>query len=327
MKRSKRWAEGLRRFNADRPEEGRVGFYGLDVYSLWDSMHAVVRYLSRIDPEAAQVAKQAYRCFEPYGEDVQEYARTTAFVPTSCETELVRILTMLRRKIREYPNDREALFNTEQNALIALNAERYYRAMLHGGPESWNIRDGHMADTLDRLMQFHGPEAKAIVWEHNTHIGDARATDMAEEGMVNVGQLVRERHGEENAVLVGFGSYRGSVVAAVEWESPMEIMPVPPARPGSWEEQVHRIAPGDRLFIFEALNRLPDRERFYRPWEHRAIGVVYHPNRERFGNYVPSMMPRRYDAFLYLDETEALHPYAIEPREEQEPPETYPWAA
>lgn len=320
-------AEWLRRFNADLPEEARIGFYGLDVYSLWDSMYAVVQYLNRIDPKAAQVAKRAYRCFEPYGEDVQEYARATAFVPASCEAEVVQILSMLRRKIREYPNDREALFNAEQNALIAQNAERYYRTMVHGGPDSWNIRDGHMADTLDRLMQFHGPQSKAIVWGHNTHIGDARATDMAEAGMVNVGQLMRERHGEEKAVLVGFGSYRGSVVAAVEWEAPMEIMPVPPARQGSWEEGVHRNSPEDRLFIFEELDRLPDKARFYQPWEHRAIGVVYHPNRERFGNYVPSVMPRRYDAFLYLDETEALHPYSIEPREEREPPETYPWAA
>lgn len=225
---------------------------------------------------------------------------------------------MLRRKIREVPNDREALFSAEQNALIVRNAERYYRTMVRGGAASWNIRDCHMTDTLDRLMQFHGPSAKAIVWEHNTHIGDARATDMAEAGMVNVGQLVRERHGEENAILVGFGSYRGSVVAAVEWEAPMEIMPVPPARQGSWEEVLHQVSPEDRL---------PDRERFYAPWGHRAIGVVYHPDRERFGNYVPSVMPLRYDAFIYLDETEALHPYYIEPREEREPPETYPWAA
>lgn len=319
-------AEWLHRFNQALSEENRVGFYGLDVYSLWDSMHAVVEYLSRIDPEAARAAKQAYRCFEPYGGDAQEYARVTAFVPASCETEVIQILTMLRRKIREVPNDREALFSAEQNAFIVRNAERYYRTMVRGGAASWNIRDCHMTDTLDRLMQFHGPSAKAIVWEHNTHIGDARATDMAEAGMVNVGQLVRERHGEENAVLVGFGSYRGSVVAAVEWEAPMEIMPVPPARQGSWEERLHRDSTEDRIFIFNQLDQRPDKER-YRPVDHRAIGVVYHPDLERYGNYVPSMMPRRYDAFIYLDETEALHPYYIEPREEREPPETYPWAA
>ena len=320
-------AEWLRRFNEKVSEEKRVGFYGLDVYSLWDSMHAVIAYLNGVDPAAAQAAKQAYRCFEPYGEDVQEYARATAFVPASCEDEVVRTLSMLHRKLPEYPGDHEAAFNAEQNALVAKNAELYYRTMVRGGTASWNIRDHHMADTLDRLMRFHGPTAKAIVWEHNTHVGDARATDMAEEGMVNVGQLARERYGEEKVVLVGFGSYRGSVIAAVEWEAPMEIMPVPPAVEGSWEQILHRIAPRDRLFVFEDLDRLPGKERLYAWRGHRAIGVVYHPSRERFGNYVPTMMPLRYDAFLYLDETEALHPLHMKPRAEREPPETYPWAA
>ncbi|TAK05807.1 MAG: erythromycin esterase family protein [Candidatus Manganitrophaceae bacterium] len=319
--------EWLRRFNQKNPEEKRVGFYGLDVYSLWDSMYAVVQYLNRVDPAAAQVAKQAYRCFQPYGEDAQGYARATAFVPASCENEVVQILTMLRRKMQAYSDDREAAFNAEQNALVAKNAELYYRTMVRGGAASWNIRDDHMADTLDRLMRFHGPNAKGIVWEHNTHVGDARATDMADEGMVNIGQLVRERYGEEKGVLVGFGSYRGSVVAAVEWEAPMEIMPVPPAREESWEELLHRIAARDRLILFENLDRLPGKEPFYEWRGHRAIGVVYHPNRERFGNYVPTIMPFRYDAFLYLDETEALHPLHIRPRAEREPPETYPWAA
>jgi len=320
-------SEWLRRFNENLPEAERVGFYGLDVYSLWDSLHAVVEYLNRVDPPAAEVAKEAYRCFEPYGEDVQEYARATAFVPASCEAEVVGTLSMLRRKIPAYPDDREAAFNAEQNALVAKNAELYYRTMIRGDTASWNIRDHHMADTLDRLIQFHGPTAKAIIWEHNTHIGDARATDMSEEGMVNVGQLVRERYGEENVVLVGFGSYRGSVIAAVAWEAPMEVMPVPPAAEASWEEILHRVAPRDRLIVFENVDRLPGNERLYEWRGHRAIGVVYHPNRERFGNYVPTMMPFRYDAFIYLDETQALHPLHLQPRAEREPPETYPWAA
>src|SRR5262249_53750287 len=145
----------------------------------------------------------------------------------SCEDEVIALLAELRRSDRAYPQDgRKAHFNAEQNALVVKNAEHYYRTMVQGGPVSWNIRDRHMAETLERLMEHYGPDAKAIVWEHNTHIGDARFTDMTDEGMVNVGQLVRERHAEEGVILVGFGSDRGSVIAATEWEAPMRRMPV-----------------------------------------------------------------------------------------------------
>ncbi len=214
-------AERLRQHNEGLAQEEKVGFYGLDVYSLRESLEAVIEYLERVDPDAVGAAKRAYRCFEPYGEDAREYARASAFVPTSCEEEVVGMLSELRGKIAGYRGDPETRFDAEQNALVARDAEAYYRAMVRGGASSWNVRDRHMAETLDRLMRLHGPDAKAIVWEHNTHVGDARFTDMARGGMVNVGQLVRESRGEEDVVWVGFGSYRGSVIAGGWWGAPM----------------------------------------------------------------------------------------------------------
>jgi erythromycin esterase len=313
--------EWLRAHNGPLPEEERAGFYGLDVYSLWESMEAVTHYLRRVDPEAARRARRAYGCFDPYEKDVQEYAMATAVVPTTCEDEAVAILGELRRKAAEYREDgREQYFNAEQNALTVRNAELYYRTMVRGGAASWNVRDNHMVETLERLMARYGPGAKAIVWEHNTHIGDARATDMARSGMVNVGQLVRERHGAEAAVLVGFSSYEGSVIAGEEWGAPMRRMPVPPARPGSWDAILHAAGDHDRLLLFEDDEPDPMLE----PRGHRAIGVVYDPDRERFGNYVPTVLPFRYDALLHVDRTRALDPLHMEPREDGEPPETYP---
>src|SRR5262249_14392101 len=197
-----------------------------------------------------------------------------------------------------------------------------YRAMVRGGPESWNLRDRHMTETLERLMGYHGPGARAIVWEHNTHIGDARFTDMTDEGEVNIGQLVRERHGEEGVVLVGFGSHRGRVIAGRQWEAPMQRMRVPPAREGSWEDVLHRVGASDQLLLLAGALGVRG---LLQPRGHRAIGVVYRPEYEQYGNYVPTVLPRRYNAFLYLDATRALHPlHEVQPREEGEVPETYP---
>jgi erythromycin esterase-like protein len=226
---------------------------------------------------------------------------------------------MRRRAPFFHDGQRDEHFQAEQNALVVKNAEAYYRAMMRGGRESWNIRDRHMTETLERLMRLHGPSARGIVWEHNTHIGDARYTDMAESGEVNIGQLVREAHAPEDVVLVGFGSHRGTVTAGREWEAPMEVMTVPPGRGDSWEDLLHEAGAEDKLLIFEK----PSREMLRRRG-HRAIGVVYHPEYERFGNYVPTVLPRRYDAFLFLDETHALHPLHLPARDEREVPETYP---
>jgi erythromycin esterase len=314
--------EWMRKYNDRLSETEKVGFYGLDVYSLWDSLYQVLSYLVKHDPSALPSARKAFQCFEPYGEDVQEYARATRWVDASCEDEVVALLSELRGD--DYPSDgREARFNAEQNALVVKNAERYYRTMVQGGPASWNLRDRHMTETLDRLTRHHGSKAKAIVWEHNTHIGDARYTDMAGDGMVNVGQLAREAHGDEGVALVGFGSHRGSVIAGAEWDAPMERMIVPPGRPGSWEDALHQAGAENRLLLFD--DRARNDPSFLEERGHRAIGVVYDPQIERFGNYVPTMLPLRYDAFLYFEETNALRPLVdVRVRDEGEVPETYP---
>jgi len=316
--------EWLHEHNRRLAGERQAGFYGLDVYSLWDSMRAVMEYLERIDPRLAAAARRAYNCFEPYAEDVQEYARATAIVPTTCEDEAITVLRELRANAPQFREDgREGYFNAEQNALVAKNAELYYRTMIRGGPSSWNVRDHHMVETLDRLMQHHGPQAKAIVWEHNTHVGDARFTDMARAGMVNVGQLVRQAHEDDGVLLFGFGTHRGTVIAAEEWGAPMERMHVPPARAGSFEEAMYDAAVGDALLLFggRAAAAVPG---LYEPIGHRAIGVVYDPHAERWGNYVPTIMARRYDAFLYIDETRAVDPLHMRVHVDGEPPETYP---
>jgi erythromycin esterase-like protein len=317
-------AEWMRGHNRTLGGDRQAGFYGLDVYSLWDSMRAVTEYLEGIDPVLARTAIRAYNCFEPYAEDAQEYARATALVPTSCESEAVAVLRRLRERAPEFAGDgRESYFNAEQNALVARNAEVYYRTMVRGGPASWNVRDLHMAETLERLMKHHGPGAKAIVWEHNTHVGDARFTDMARAGMVNVGQLVREAHGDDSVLLVGFATHRGTVIAADEWGAPMERMRVPAARAGSFEDRMHATECGDALLLFDGTGDggVPGLEA---PMDHRAIGVVYDPDRERWGNYVPTIIPRRYDAMLYIDETQAVDPLHMPVRVDGEVPETYP---
>jgi erythromycin esterase len=323
------FAEWMREHNDPVPVDRQVGFFGLDVYSLWESMAAVVEYLERIDPEAARLARRAYGCFDPYHDDVQDYARATALVPASCEDEVVSMLRTLRAKAPAYREDgRDAYFNAEQNALVARNAELYYRTMVRGGPTSWNVRDHHMVDTLDRLMAHHGRRAKAIVWEHNTHIGDARFTDMRRSGVVNVGQLVREGHGErpterDGVMLVGFGTHRGTVIAAEEWGAPMQRVRVPEAKAGSWEDLLHRAGTEDKLLLFDGSED-GGIDGSDAPIVHRAIGVVYDPRSERWGNYVPSIVPRRYDAFLYIDETRALDPLHMPVLVDGEVPETYP---
>ena len=320
-------AEWLREHNASLSDDRRIGFYGLDVYSLWDSMRSVIEYLDREDPVAARRARNAYECFAPYGEDEHAYARVTALVPTGCEDAVVRVLSDLRRDAGTRDDAHpETHFDAEQNALIAKNAELYYRTMVRGGAASWNVRDGHMFETLERLMAFHGSDAKCIVWAHNTHVGDARYTDMAEQGEFNIGQLVREHH-ERDSVLVGFSCYRGSVIAGSGWGERMQRMAVPPGRPHSYEELLHSTRPGGLVNKLVCLWDAPRTPELLERRGHRAIGVVYRPQFEAFGNYVPTVLPRRYDALLYLDETRALAPLHArpEPRPEHDVPETYPF--
>jgi erythromycin esterase-like protein len=313
----------LRLHNSGRPDHAKVGFYGLDVYSLWDSLYEVMTYLRQHDPEAFAAARRAVHCFEPYAEEAQDYARATLYGHESCRNEVVDLLARVR--IASSPADGDGTdgqFVAEQNALVVVNAEAYYRTMVRADSQSWNIRDRHMAETLNRLLIHHGRAAKAIVWEHNTHIGDARFTDMADDGMVNLGQLARETYGDDDTALVGFGSHHGTVIAGQYWDAPWEAMRVPPARSDSWEDVLHRASVGNHLLIFDrgAASELS-------AWRgHRAIGVVYRPEREQYGNYVPTILPKRYDAFLYFDRTTHVRPLfgPSEAELPEEAPETYP---
>jgi len=303
----------LRAFNSNRSEHQRVGFYGIDVYSLWDSLREIFAWLDQHAPDAVPEAMQAWRCFAPYGEDPQEYAWSTRLVPETCEQDVVDLLVAVRRRAAGLlPADEDA-FDAAQNAEVVAGAEHYYRAMVQSNRQSWNVRDIHMADTIDRLTAHIGFDSKALVWAHNTHVGDARATDMAASGMINVGQIVRQRHGRENVALVGFAGYRGGVIAAAAWGAPESVLTVPAAQFGSHEDSLHRalgwpavlVFPDDRTGAWLGAER-----------DHRAIGVVYQPAREA-GNYVPTWMGGRYDALIWMEETSPLSPlrHELPPRE------------
>jgi erythromycin esterase len=305
-----------------------VGFYGLDVYSLWESMEAVVDYVADRYPDLLRTAHEAWMCFEPYEGDPHAYAYASRMIPTSCEDEVIALLTALRRPAEIPDDDPEAALDARQNAEVLAGAERYYRAMVRADAQSWNIRDRHMTGTLERLLTHRGPNAKAIVWEHNTHIGDARATPMARHGMVNVGQLVRERYAAADpgaVVAVGMAGHHGTVIAADSWGATPQVLPVPDAPPGSHEHLLHEALGEPSLVVF------PDREPdaasapwLSRPRGHRAIGVVYHPERERRGNWVPTVIGQRYDALCSFEATAALHPLAKEPAQPEAEQETYP---
>jgi erythromycin esterase len=311
-------AEWLRKYNSNLPLNKKVGFYGLDVYSLWESMEAITEYLKKVDPAALKSVQKAMDCFEPF--NVREgfsYAGRTYGLSASCEEAVEKLLTDIRLRMPQYNTDHEAVFSTEQNALITVNAERYYHVMMRGGEASWNIRDRHMSETVNRLMNFHGKDAKIIIWEHNTHIGDARATDMKHAGLVNVGQLIKEEHESGGVFRVGFGSFEGTVLAAYHWGGEVKTMSVPKGIDESWEYVLHKSGAFNKYLISE------DIKNFSTAIGHRAIGVVYDPDYES-GNYVPSIIPARYEAFVFIDKTHALHSLHIRP-DGLQMPETYPW--
>jgi erythromycin esterase-like protein len=286
-------------------------------------MNSIIEYLEKNDPKALAIAKKAIECFEPYSKDEgRSYARASALVPVLCEKEILTMLTEIIKNVPNYNSDHENVMSTEQNAYIARNAEKYYRAMLKGGSASWNIRDEHMVSTIRRLLKFHGNESKVVIWEHNTHIGDARATDMASEGMVNVGQLLKEEYAIDGVIAIGFGSYKGSVIAGRNWGDDMRKIKVPEAAEESWEHSFHIASNAeDRLLL---MNSIREEKCLSDYIAHRAVGVVYNPEHEKYGNYVPTILPKRYDAFLYIDETTALHPLHIQP-EGSQIPATYPF--
>ncbi|HSH55466.1 MAG TPA: erythromycin esterase family protein [Candidatus Limnocylindrales bacterium] len=307
----------LRNYNDEKAEPDKVGFYGLDVYSLWDSINAATDYIQKNHPESLDQAREAYKCFEPYKEDPIGYAYGGRGLPHSCQDEVVNMLVGLIQAQTAGEHDPEEHFNAEQNAMVAINAERYYKSMLGGQAESWNVRDHHMMGTLQRLMERYGKDAKAIIWAHNTHIGDARATDMADAGMINIGQLVREFY-KDKSYAVGFGTYQGTVIAADAWDTAAEIIEVPPARPESWDGLFHQTVGSDGYLMLRRLPKVAAAQR-----TQRAIGVVYHPDREQYGNYVPTSLAERYDAYIHIDTTTALNPLSPE-RADNEVPETYP---
>ncbi|WP_309118499.1 erythromycin esterase family protein [Paenibacillus sp.] len=308
--------EWLRDYNDKLPDgDVKVGFYGIDVYSLWESLDEMIAYLEKIDSPALEQAKRAFECFEAHQRDEQSYAVSAGLYGEDCEDDVVRLLAKVRRERHAGSPDSseaEASLSAEVNALVSVNAEAYYRTMVRGDAESWNVRDRHMVDALERVASFYGPDSRGVVWEHNTHIGDARATDMAREGMVNVGQLTREKYGADAVYAIGFGTYRGTVVAGSSWGARLEVMTVPPGVPDSWEHLLHEAGAFDKYVLLRN-----DPEPFRATIPHRAIGVVYDPRRERFGNYVPSVIADRYDAFVFYDETKALRP--IEPSREPVP--------
>ena len=328
------FVEWLRRHNARDDVPVQTGFYGLDLYSLQASVEAVLDYLDRMDPEAAVRARQRYACFDHFGEDGQSYGyASNAGVIEPCEDEVVAQLLELQhhsaelaRKGIEHPVDAE--FAAEQNARLVMNAEAYYRSMFQWGASSWNLRDRHMAETLRELTMFldqRQPEARVVVWAHNSHIGDARATEMGSGGELNLGQLVRERVDDE-AVLIGFSTYTGTVTAANDWGDPAERRRVRPGLPGSYESLFHQLAQetGEPRFLLSlrdpALAETLGRRRLQ-----RAIGVIYRPDTERQSHYFRTDLTKQFDAMIHLDETEALTPLERTPTwETGEIPETFP---
>jgi erythromycin esterase-like protein len=325
------FVEWLRDYNASLPQNAaRVGFYGLDLYSLYTSIEAVLGYLKKVDPEAASRARYRYSCFEHFSEDTQAYGYAANFGLTeSCERDVIEQLVELRRRAADYANRdgrvaQDEFFFAEQNARLVLNAERYYRTMFHGRVESWNLRDRHMAETLDALINHlssQGDPARVAVWEHNSHLGDARATYMADYGELNVGQLVRERYGRE-AVLVGFTTYTGTVTAASDWDGPAERKRVRPALENSYENLFHQQSIGNFLL---SLKTGPAAVALRQPRLERAIGVIYLPQTERQSHYFDARLSEQFDAVIHFDETRALEPLEREALwESGEPPETYP---
>jgi erythromycin esterase-like protein len=305
--------------------EARAGFYGLDIYNMSGSIGAVLDYLDRVDPDAARIARERYGCLTPWQSDPATYGRAALSKGyAECEQAVLDQCQALLRKRLDYArNDGDAFLDAAQNARLIASAERYYRIMYYGGAESWNLRDTHMFETLEHLLDAKGPKAKAIVWAHNSHIGDARHTDMgAVRDELNIGQLCRERFGGQ-AALIGFGTHTGAVAAATDWDGDMEVKRVNPSRPDSYERQFHDSGK-DRFLLdltpgrHEALRR-----RLGEPRLERFIGVIYRPETELWSHYSQTVLPEQFDAFVWFDETRAVTP--LGPEHHRGVPDTYPF--
>ena len=302
--------EWLREYNLaiDDPDR-RIGFYGLDLYSVFISIRAVLDYLDRVDPEAARTARLRYGCLTPWEGDPTLYGRMAVGGRYRvCENEAVAALTDLLKQRLEYAQyDGTHFMDAIQNARLVANAERYYRVMYYGGAASWNLRDRHMFDTLDLLLAFYGDESSAVVWEHNSHLGNAAYTQMGASGEINVGQLCRERFGDA-AYLIGQGTDHGTVAAAQNWDEPVEIMQVRAAHPDSFEHLFHKSRLEACLMPLRAPRKPDAREELSAPRLERAIGVIYRPDTELASHYFHAELAHQFDEFIWFDHTEAVHP-------------------
>jgi erythromycin esterase-like protein len=317
-----RW---LRSHNAPLPPSRQTGFYGLDLYNLSASIRAVLSYLDKTDPEAAKIARERYGCLTPWQNEPQTYGRmaiSSGFA--KCEPGVVRMLNDLLKKEMEYrARDSEGFLDAVESARLVRDAEAYYRAMYFGSAESWNLRDRHMFETLEHLLDFKGAGAKAVVWAHNSHIGDASFTEMGRvREEINIGQLCREKFGDA-AALIGFGTHTGTVAAAADWDGPMEVKRVVPSRPDSYERIAHDAAlPRFLIDLREGKNDDVRRALLDARLE-RFIGVIYRPETERLSHYSSAQLPRQFDAYVWFDWTRAVTPLPAAPQSGEE--ETYPF--
>jgi erythromycin esterase-like protein len=304
----------LRTHNDARPPGWRTGFYGLDLYSLRSSAQAVLAYLDKVDPDAARRARARYGCFDRFGDELQRYGYAASFgLSPSCEREVVAQLVDLHQRRAEYAsrNGRIApddYFFAEQNARLVRNAEMYYRTMFHGHVESWNLRDRHMTETIGELLAFLErvrPGARLVVWAHNSHLGDARATEMGARGELNVGQLVRAKFGS-SAALVGFTTHHGTVTAASEWDGPAHRKHVRPSLAASYERLFHEV--GISRFLLRLRTDAELATALEGPRLERAIGVLYLPETERQSHYFHARLSEQFDYVLHFDETRAVEP-------------------
>ena len=319
------FVDWLRAHNATLHPDEHTGFFGLDIYNMNASIGAVIEYLERFDPEAAQVARERYGCLTPWQRDPATYGRATLTAGyAKCETPVALALRDLLAKQLQYEaQDRDGFLDAAQNARLVASAERYYRAMYYATAESWNLRDRHMFKTLNHLMDWRGKNAKAVVWAHNSHIGNAAATDMGKaRDEINIGQLCREKFGSE-AALIGFGTDRGTVAAADDWDGPMKIKTVRPAHPESYERLC--MDSGVRRFLVDLRQgqREALRSALMRPRLERAIGVIYRPETELASHYFEAYLPEQFDGYVWFEETCAITPLPTEAKEGA--PETYPF--
>ena len=307
----------------DSPDN-QVGFYGLDLYSLFSSIEAVLSYLEKVDPETAEVARVRYGCLMPWASDPSMYGQVAITRQyRECEDDVLAALQDLLHKRMEYSMaDGEQFFNAEQNARLVTNAERYYRTMYYAESNSWNQRDQHMFDTLQSVLEFRGPQSKAVIWEHNSHVGDARATEMSARGELNVGQLARQTYGDD-AYIIGFGTDHGTVAAASEWGGPMEIKQVKPAHIDSYERVCHEVHSDNFLLPLRKPLQQLTREKLLTERLERAIGVIYRPETELQSHYFYASLPNQFDEYIWFDETRAVEPLTKETMKGM--PDTYPF--